>query len=118
MVVVAPEGADTSSNSPEGVTRGSVPLTKVTLVGAIGGTDVHVPSVVCSDTPNTLSYYWIGLDGWADQTVEQDGIAADCNGTTSQYAAWFEMYPANFKYSFAVDPGDAIESAVHYLGNA
>jgi hypothetical protein len=80
--------------------------------------DYSVPAVVCSATPNTFSYHWIGLDGWADQTVEQDGIAADCNGTTAQYVAWFEMYPANFKFSFAVNPGDAIESAVHYLGNA
>jgi hypothetical protein len=80
--------------------------------------DYDVPSVVCSATPNTFSYHWIGLDGWADQTVEQDGIAADCNGTTAQYAAWFEMYPANFKFAFAVNPGDAVESAVHYLGKA
>jgi Peptidase A4 family len=80
--------------------------------------DYNVPSVVCSVTPNTFSYHWIGLDGWSDQTVEQDGIAADCNGTTPQYAAWFEMYPANFNFSFAVNPGDAIESAIHYLGNA
>jgi len=88
----------------------------VTFTSIVG--DYNVPSVVCSATPNTFSYHWIGLDGWADQTVEQDGIAADCNGATAQYAAWFEMYPANFKFSFAVNPGDAIESAVHYLGNA
>ena len=80
--------------------------------------DYNVPAVVCSATPNTFSYHWIGLDGWADQTVEQDGIAADCNGKKAQYAAWFEMYPANFKFAFAVKPGDAIESAVHYLGKA
>jgi hypothetical protein len=78
----------------------------------------NVPSVVCTTTPDTFSYHWIGLDGFADATVEQDGIAADCNGTKAQYAAWFEMYPANFKFSFAVKPGDAIESAVHYLGKA
>jgi Peptidase A4 family len=78
----------------------------------------NVPSVVCTTTPDTFSYHWIGLDGFADATVEQDGIAADCKGTKAQYAAWFEMYPANFKFSFAVNPGDAIESAVHYLGKA
>jgi Peptidase A4 family len=76
-----------------------------------------VPSVECSRTPNTFSYHWIGLDGWADQTVEQDGIAADCNGTAAAYDAWYEMYPANFEFSFTVHPGDAIESAVHYLGH-
>jgi Peptidase A4 family len=79
--------------------------------------DYSVPSVQCNKTPDTFSYHWIGLDGWSDQTVEQDGIAADCNRTNSQYVAWYEMYPANFKFAFKVNPGDAIESAVHYLGN-
>jgi Peptidase A4 family len=87
----------------------------VTFTSIIG--QYTVPSVACSVTPNTFSYHWIGLDGWSDQTVEQDGIAADCIGSTPKYAAWYEMYPANFKFSFAVHPGDAIESAVHYLGN-
>jgi hypothetical protein len=87
-----------------------------TFVSIVG--DYDVPSVVCSATPNTFSYHWIGLDGWADQTVEQDGIAADCNGTTAQYDAWYEVYPANFRSAFAVNPGDAVESAVHYLGKA
>jgi hypothetical protein len=75
-----------------------------------------VPSVDCSKTPNTFSYHWIGLDGWSDATVEQDGIAADCHGPKARYAAWYEMYPANFSFDFAVHPGDAIESAVQYLG--
>jgi hypothetical protein len=95
----------------------ALPKTKGQTFTSIVG-DYNVPAVVCSATPNTFSYHWIGLDGWADQTVEQDGIAADCNGTKAQYAAWFEMYPANFKFAFAVKPGDAIESAVHYLGKA
>jgi Peptidase A4 family len=94
----------------------ALPKARATTFTSIVG-QYSVPSVVCSATPNTFSYHWIGLDGWSDQTVEQDGIAADCNGTTPQYAAWYEMYPANFTFSFAVHPGDAIESAVHYLGH-
>ncbi len=114
--MVGPHGIDVTYSSNW---SGYAALPKAagdTFTSIVG--NYNVPSVVCSTTPNTFSYHWIGLDGWADQTVEQDGIAADCNGTTAQYAAWFEMYPANFKYSFAVDPGDAIESAVHYLGHA
>jgi hypothetical protein len=87
-----------------------------TFVSIVG--DYTVPSVVCATTPDTFSYHWIGLDGWADQTVEQDGIAGDCQGTTAHYAAWFEMYPANFRFAFPVKPGDAVESAVHYLGKS
>jgi hypothetical protein len=94
----------------------ALPKAGETFTSIVG--DYNVPSVVCSVTPHTFSYHWIGLDGWSDQTVEQDGIAADCNGTTAEYAAWYEMYPANFKFSFNVNPGDAIESAVHYLGDA
>jgi hypothetical protein len=97
----------------------ALPKSGDTFTSIVG--DYNVPSVLCSATPHTFSYHWIGLDGWNDQTVEQDGIAADCqgkDGTTAQYAAWFEMYPANFKFSFTVYPGDAIESAVQYLGNA
>ena len=55
----------------------------------------NVPSVACSNSPDTFSFHWIGLDGWADQTVEQDGISANCKGSTPHYNAWYEMYPAN-----------------------
>ncbi len=78
----------------------------------------NVPSVTCSTTPDTFSFHWIGLDGWADQTVEQDGISANCKGESARYNAWYEMYPANSKWQFQVDPGDAIESAIRSLGHS
>ncbi len=78
----------------------------------------NVPSVACSNSPNTFSFHWIGLDGWADQTVEQDGISANCKGTTAHYNAWYEMYPANSHFEFQVSPGDAIESSIRSLGRA
>ena len=78
----------------------------------------NVPSVTCSATPDTFSFHWIGLDGWADQTVEQDGISANCRGGSARYHAWYEMYPANSKGEFQVDPGDAIESAIRSLGHS
>jgi hypothetical protein len=120
------KGAAKPAAGPNGITvkyssnwsgYAALPKTAGDTFASIVG-DYNVPSVVCSATPDTFSYHWIGLDGWADQTVEQDGIAADCNGARAQYAAWFEMYPANFAFRFAVNPGDAIESAVHYLGKA
>jgi Peptidase A4 family len=77
----------------------------------------NVPSVTCSATPDTFSFHWIGLDGWADQTVEQDGISANCRGSSPHYSAWYEMYPANSKWEFKVSPGDAIESSIRYLGH-
>jgi hypothetical protein len=78
----------------------------------------NVPSVTCSATPGTFSFHWIGLDGWSDQTVEQDGISANCRGSSPRYNAWYEMYPANSRWQFKVSPGDAIESSVRYRGHA
>jgi hypothetical protein len=75
-----------------------------------------VPSVNCSKTGSSdaFAYHWIGLDGWTDSTVEQDGIADFCVGGTPEYNAWYEMYPAPFSTNFAVNPGDAIYSSVTY----
>jgi hypothetical protein len=75
-----------------------------------------VPSVNCAETGSSdaFAYHWIGLDGWTDSTVEQDGIADFCVGGTPEYDAWYEMYPAGFSTDFAVDPGDAISSTVSY----
>jgi hypothetical protein len=78
----------------------------------------NVPSVACANSPDSFSFHWIGLDGWADQTVEQDGISANCKGTSPRYNAWYEMYPANSHFEFQVSPGDAIESSIRYLGHA
>ena len=104
-LIPAKVGADPVAG-PQGITvtysgnwSGYAALPKTageTFTSIVG--NYNVPSVVCTTTPDTFSYHWIGLDGFADATVEQDGIAADCNGTKAQYAAWFEMYPANFKF--------------------
>ena len=37
-----------------------------------------VPSVNCTATNYAFSYHWVGLDGWTDGTVEQDGIGSFC----------------------------------------
>ncbi len=54
-----------------------------------------VPSINCAATPNAFSVHWVGLDGFATSTVQQDGIEANCNGITPVYSAWWETYPAN-----------------------
>jgi Peptidase A4 family len=77
----------------------------------------EVPSVNCSVTNYAFSYHWVGLDGWTDGTVEQDGIGAFCVNGTPDYFAWYEMYPAGVTDEFSVDPGDAITSSVTYNGS-
>jgi hypothetical protein len=77
-----------------------------------------VPTANCAG--NNLATYsatWVGLDGYSDQTVEQTGTEQDCQGTTPQYSAWFEMYP-DYAYSvnLAVHPGDHMQATVKYDG--
>jgi hypothetical protein len=76
-----------------------------------------VPSVNCTTTNYAFSYHWVGLDGWTDGTVEQDGIGSFCVSGTPDYFAWYEMYPAGVTEEFAVNPGDAITSSVTYEGS-
>jgi Peptidase A4 family len=76
-----------------------------------------VPSVNCAATVNAFSVHWVGLDGFDNSTVQQDGIEADCNGTTPVYTAWWETYPANqiqTVSSVNVSPGDAVTASVYY----
>ncbi len=89
---------------------------------AVTGTDFtyakgswHVEEVDCTATPNTYSSTWVGLDGDGNDTVEQTGTASDCNGTTPQYYAWYEFYPAgSVPISMAVSPGDVMGASVTY----
>jgi len=78
----------------------------------------HVPEVNCNVTPNSQSAFWVGIDGWSDGTVEQTGTASNCDGTTAQYFAWYEFYPAApvVLSNFPVEPGDVIGAEVKYLG--
>jgi Peptidase A4 family len=76
-----------------------------------------VPSVNCAATTNAFSVHWVGLDGFATSTVQQDGIEAACNGTTAVYSAWWETYPAHqiqTVSSVSVSPGDAVTASVYF----
>ncbi len=77
-----------------------------------------VPYMNCSSatgTGNRFSSHWAGLDGFSSQTVEQDGIEADCFGTTATYHAWIEFYPkAEQRISLQVRPGQSVTASVSY----
>src|ERR1700758_2409666 len=47
-----------------------------------------VPAVNCSQTPNTYSSFWVGIDGYSSSTVEQTGTDSDCSGSSARYDAW------------------------------
>jgi hypothetical protein len=75
-----------------------------------------VPSVTCSPE-NRLDAVWVGLDGWADSTVEQLGTEAQCFQGTAYYYTWYEMYPAGTVVEGqSVQPGDKITATVNRAG--
>jgi hypothetical protein len=41
----------------------------------------------------SLAAFWVGLDGYQSNTVEQTGTDADCAGPASVDYAWWELYP-------------------------
>jgi hypothetical protein len=85
------------------------------------GTDFDVvkaewtqPTVTCPK-PSAWTVFWVGLDGWYDDTVEQGGTSAQCVDGVPQYMAWWEMYPTNaITTVFSVNPGDKISASVVY----
>lgn len=70
---------------------------------------------------NTYSVAWVGIDGFfsSSQTVEQIGTAHNWIDGSSEYYAWFEMYPqASYTINdFPVNPGDQISAKVKYVGH-
>ena len=77
-----------------------------------------VPSVTATKGGPAYSSIWVGLDGYANGTVEQIGTEQDWTGKTANYYAWFEMYP-DYAYQivgFPVNPGDKITAQVSFTG--
>ena len=64
------------------------------------------------------SSFWVGLDGYSSDSVEQDGTDTDCVDGSPQYYGWYETYP-NPSYSFGdtVKAGDHISASVVYEGS-
>jgi Peptidase A4 family len=75
------------------------------------------PSVHCPGIANQWTSNWVGLDGFNDQTVEQDGTFGFCGGknhTTPRYEAWIELFPKPSVNAFPVHPGDIMSASVDY----
>ena len=89
-----------------------------------------VPTATCSTSlDDTTGYaaFWVGIDGYSSNTVEQTGTDSDCVSTngrrtdTPTYYAWFEFYPAGsyiIEFSKGIKPGDTISASVTYNGQA
>lgn len=77
-----------------------------------------VPSVTCGSATQ-YSSFWVGIDGYDSNTVEQIGTDSDCVNGAGVYYAWFEFYP-HLSYTinkFPISPGNIISASVNYSGN-
>jgi Peptidase A4 family len=76
------------------------------------------PSATCS-SGDQYSAFWVGLDGYSSQSVEQTGSEADCDGSAPEYSSWYEMYPsAPVYFSEPVEPGDSFTGSVTFNGGS
>ncbi len=71
------------------------------------------PAIKCT-SEDRIVVFWVGLDGWSDNTVEQDGTLAQCFEGSAFYYTWWEMYPTNGiqVVGTTVHPGDVIAASV------
>ena len=75
------------------------------------------PTATCTSRTDQYAAFWVGLDGYSSDSVEQTGTDSDCVGTSPSYYGWYEMYPADpVYYSNTVKPGDAMSASVTFSG--
>jgi hypothetical protein len=77
------------------------------------------PSAACGSA-TSLAAFWVGIDGYSSDSVEQDGTLIECSGGTPVYFSWWEMYPTNDVQVVgeSVHPGDAISASVTRSGDS
>jgi hypothetical protein len=73
-----------------------------------------VPTVNTSASGNQFSADWVGIGGFSDQTLVQDGTEADNINGHAQYDAWTEIIPAPevVLKNFTIHPGNRMEGLV------
>jgi hypothetical protein len=77
------------------------------------------PAVTCKKGTQ-YSSFWVGIDGYSSNSVEQLGTDSDCHGATPSYYAWWEMYPAPSvtipTSKYPVQQGDTLTASVSVSG--
>jgi len=74
------------------------------------------PATVCSPEQR-LTAFWVGLDGFDNETVEQLGTLSYCFEGQPFYFSWWEMFPgASVTVGSTVQPGDLISASVNRSG--
>jgi hypothetical protein len=78
------------------------------------------PSASCSGRTTSLAAFWVGIDGYSSDSVEQDGTLIECEGGTAFQFSWWEMYPTNDVQVVgeSVAAGDRITASVVRSGSS
>jgi len=100
-----------------------------------------VPTATCPvgtrrhAAPAEYASFWVGIDGWSSDSVEQLGTDSDCSNGTPSYYAWYEFYPEPSYYAScsarqerlgqctgsgnltSLHPGDVMSASVSYTSN-
>jgi autotransporter-associated beta strand protein len=93
-------------------------------VSAVSGSWI-VPTAAASTSANAAANnnspqcaVWVGIDGFGNSTVEQVGTESVYNNGSTNYYAWYELFPANMvrlsSSQLAVSPGDSVTGSVQY----
>lgn len=83
-----------------------------------------VPTLNCTDTPNSLTFTWVGIGGYGwstggnSGTLLQTGTNDECVNGVQEDFGWWEEYPSVPNYSrafndYPVSPGDVMEAYVY-----
>jgi hypothetical protein len=79
----------------------------------------QVPAIqgTCPSAGIQYSSFWVGIDGYNTNTVEQIGTDSDCVNGSPQYYAWYEFYPHYpVNIPLTIHVGDIISAEVKYSG--
>ncbi len=122
LMSVSPSLQLTATPRIHGGTATSLNWSGYAVTGSTGSvTDAKgswtVPSIVGS-CPSTSQYssFWVGIDGFNSNTVEQTGTDSDCQNGAPRYYAWFEFYPhpSFIINSVTIHPGDHVSAEAKY----
>jgi hypothetical protein len=79
------------------------------------------PTPNCAASPSgSLAAFWVGIDGFSSDSVEQDGTLIECEGSTAVTFSWWEMFPNNDVQIVgeSVAAGDKISASVARSGDS
>jgi hypothetical protein len=78
------------------------------------------PTGTCSGRTESLAAFWVGIDGYSSDSVEQDGTLIECYRGTAYNYTWWEMYPTNDiqVVGESLEPGDHISASVVRSGTS